>query len=122
MAIFKVKVIQEKIWKEYNEGTAYIKAGSLKQAQRRAKKINLSIRYSDYNDAEFIHVDFDEGETVLIDINDFTNGKEDFTTNAREINELANPVDNIDYELSLDNIEEVKDIDESKISILYVPE
>lgn len=122
MAIFKVKVIQEKIWKEYNEGTAYIKAGSLEQAKRRAKKINRSIKCSDYDDGEFSNVDFEEGQTVLIDINDFTNGEEDFTTNAQEINELANPVDDFNYELDLDNIEEVKEIDESKISILYVPE
>ena len=121
MAIFKVKVIQEKVWRELNEGTAYIEAGSLEQAQKRAKKINRAIRHAEYDDAEFSGVDFDEGETVLININDFAEGNEDFTTNAEELKKLSDTIDDCNYELELNHIEEAIDIDKSKIIILDVP-
>jgi hypothetical protein len=121
MPFFKVKVVKEKTWVEYISGTAYIKANSLEQAEKKARRINRAIENAEYDSSEFSDVDFDEGESVLINTNDFAEGDEEFTLTTKELHKLGEDPDSIDF--TLDKVEEVDDsIDKSKISTLNVPE
>ena len=120
MPIFKVKVIKEKTWIEYCEGTAYIEANSLEQAEKKARRINRAIREGIYDSSEFDGIEFDEGEMALINTKDFAEGNEEFVTTAQQLHDSDYTDPDINFELG--QVEEVKDtINESEIAPLSVP-
>ena len=118
MAIFKVNVIKETTWTETSTGTAYIKASSLEQAEKKARRISRAIENSQYDLSEFDDVDFDEGNTVLINLNDV----DDIVKNLPiDLNSISQDPDFTSFKLS--GLEEIKDsIDKSNICTLDVPE
>ena len=118
MAIFKVNVIKETTWTETSTGTAYIKASSLEQAEKKARRISRAIENSQYDLSEFDDVDFDEGNTVLINLNDV----DDIVKNLPiDLNSISQDPDDTSFKLS--GLEEIKDsIDKSNICTLSVPE
>jgi hypothetical protein len=121
MAIFKIEVTKVKTWVEYCHGTAYIEATSLEQAEKKARRINRAIKKDIYDSAEFNDVEFDEGESVLINTNDFAEGDEEFTTTVKQLHERGKNPHYVDLDVGV--IEEVKDtIDKSKITMLHVPD
>lgn len=121
MPIFKVEVTKEKTWVEYCQGTAYIKASSLEQAEKKARRINRAIRNAEYDLSEFSDVKFDEGSFVLVNTNDFAEGNEEFVATAKKLHDWGEGPENIEFELG--KVEEVENsIDKSTISTLDVPE
>ena len=114
MAIFKVNVIKETTWTETSTGTAYIKASSLEQAEKKARRISRAIENSQYDLSEFDDVDFDEGNTVLINLNDV----DDIVKNLPiDLNSISQDPDDTSFKLS--GLEEIKDsIDKSNICTL----
>jgi hypothetical protein len=119
MAIFKVMVIKETTWTETSTGTAYIRASSLEQAEKKARRINRAIENAEYDLSEFDDVDFDEGNTVLINLNDV----DDIVQNNLPIdfNSISQDPDDTSFKVS--GLEEIKDsIDKSNIWTLSVPD
>ena len=114
MAIFKVNVIKETTWTETSTGTAYIKASSLEQAEKKARRISRAIENSQYDLSEFDDVDFDEGNTVLINLNDV----DDIVKNLPiDLNSISQDPDDTSFKLSV--LEEIKDsVDKSNICTL----
>jgi len=123
MAIFKVNVVKEKTWTERSEGTAYIEASSLQQAQKKAKRINRAIRNADYDLSEFSDIEFDEGNSVLININDFEDddGKQSEMLNLEELKSSGEEPDDTSFELG-EVTELTETFDKVKLSTLDVPD